>query len=162
MRVAHISNVTPHPSEKRNKVVGGTGVGDLSVVEDQTYPEVIHQDREEGHHSSHAPWASKLVSTEIQVRLFATDSLRSGDSRLVLVQLFINLHALCADLYDMHGHRAIRRALFKGGRVHSGGRRGGGPVLHARHVGAKNTRPKRTIRRGDRDSLRHTPRRPSP
>lgn len=54
--------MTPHAHKEGLDLVKGGRVDDLTVVELETYPEIIHEQREAGHHGRDAPWPAELVA----------------------------------------------------------------------------------------------------
>ena len=56
----HHTDVLPHTPEEGLDVIDRGGVDEFTVVEDETYPEVVHEDGEAGHDSEDAPWSTKL------------------------------------------------------------------------------------------------------
>jgi hypothetical protein len=67
-RTTYHANVLPHSLEERYKVIDGGGVGEGSIVEPAADPEVVHEQWETDHHSSHTRRTAKLPPMQNIVR----------------------------------------------------------------------------------------------
>lgn len=54
----------PHSLEERNDIVGRTWYHELPIVEPETNPQVVHQNREPDHHCGDAPRTAKFIPAE--------------------------------------------------------------------------------------------------
>ena len=66
---------------------------EFAVVEDETYPEVVHEDREAGHDGDDDPWATELIPST-QVSGHAHVKRGERDVLDMLVKLLVALLAL--------------------------------------------------------------------
>ena len=57
----HHVDVHPHSLKERNDIVDGIWRDQLSVVEPETNPQVIHENRKPDHHGGNAPRPPKLI-----------------------------------------------------------------------------------------------------
>ena len=65
----------------------------MAVIEDEAYPEVVHEDGETGHDGDNAPWAAELIPrTQVSGRAHVKRGER--DVLDMLVKLLVALLAL--------------------------------------------------------------------
>ena len=50
----------PHVVEERYNSIDRSRDGEAAVIEPETYPEIVHENRESDHHGSDAPWSAEL------------------------------------------------------------------------------------------------------
>ena len=60
---SYLCDMTPHTCKERVDVAERVGVNELPVVKPETYPKVIHKDREAGHNRDYTPWSSEFIPT---------------------------------------------------------------------------------------------------
>ena len=58
----HLAYVLGHSQEERLDIIQRVGMNELPVVEPETDPEVIHEQREKSHHKGDANGATKLIA----------------------------------------------------------------------------------------------------
>ena len=60
----HFVYMLGHSQEERFDIIQRPGMNELSIVEPEADPEVIHKQREKSHHESDANGATKLVANQ--------------------------------------------------------------------------------------------------
>lgn len=59
----------PHATKEGLEVVYRGGPDQLTIIEPQTNPKVVHEDREASHDGHDAPWATKFVALTLQLTI---------------------------------------------------------------------------------------------
>ena len=77
IRATYGADVVPHATEKGKDIINGAREGELPIVEDETYPKIVHENGEARHDSHDSPRATKLISTLNGVRTRCSRGYRS-------------------------------------------------------------------------------------
>ena len=62
--VTHHTNVLPHAPKERLNVIDRGRMDKRAVIEDEAYPEVVHENGETGHDGHNTPWSTKLIPSK--------------------------------------------------------------------------------------------------